>query len=157
MRAALVALALIARGTAEVTNPNFVSAYSAHATQLRSDLLAAYDKVAPPTSTRHVNYSEAGTDVELNVRFYKLDSVDVSTGRVSLKVWFRLRWRDTRLSWQPEAYGGITLVRFQGASFAMPEDSEIWLPDVTPYNTVRALMETLRLRTADRPLLRSRA
>lgn len=43
------------------------------------------------------------------------------------KVWFRLRWKDTRLSWDPAGYGGITEVRFAAASFSMPEDTEIWL------------------------------
>lgn len=138
-------LLLLALGSAiaTVTNPNFKASYTSHATKLRSDLLANYDKGSPPTSTRAVSYSEAGTDVELNLRFYKLDSVEVSTGRAAFKVWFRLRWSDTRLRWDPAAYGGITEVRFQGASFSMPEDTEIWLPDVTAYNTVSGLMHSL--------------
>lgn len=126
-----------------VTNPNYLAAYTSHATALRAALLANYDKGAPPTSQRAVDYSEAGTDVQLNVRFYKLDEVNVASGTISYKVWFRLRWIDSRLAWDPAQYGGITEVRFQGASYSAPEDSEIWLPDVTPYNAVTGLMNSL--------------
>ena len=59
-----------------------------------------------------------------------------------LKVWLRTYWTDTRLAWNPADYGGITTVPFTAQSFSAPEDSEIWLPDVTPYNSLTGLMST---------------
>ena len=59
-----------------------------------------------------------------------------TTGQMDAKVWWRMWWTDERLSWNESDYGGITKVQFNAASFALPEDSEIWLPDVQPYNII---------------------
>lgn len=81
----VLAVGLLAPATvAAVTNPNYNAQYTSHATLLRSALLANYDKGAPPTSTRAVDYSEAGTDVQLNLRIYKLEGVEMSTGRIDV-------------------------------------------------------------------------
>ena len=59
-----------------------------------------------PSSNRTVTYSDAGTDDGLQIRFFKVDSIDVPSGVMSLKVWFRLSWTDTRLSWN-ESFSSI--------------------------------------------------
>ena len=84
-------------------------------------------------SIRQVNYSAAGTDVKMQLRFFKALSVESAEGLLSIKVWLRMQWSDLRLSWNPADYGGITTVQFHASSFATPEDSEIWLPDITAY------------------------
>ena len=122
--------------------PDFSASYTAYATQLRGDLLQNYDQVVPPTSIRKVPYSQAGTDVGMQLRFYKVRAVSANEGSASLKVWWRMWWNDTRLSWDPAAYGGIKAVSFNAASFATPGDSEIWLPDATPYNAIQGPMHT---------------
>ena len=50
-------------------------------------------------------------------------------------VWLRLLWKDTRLSWNPDDYGGVTYTHFEGSTFGGGmAGREIWLPDITPYN-----------------------
>ena len=61
---------------------------------------------------------------------------------VVLKVWWRMQWSDLRLAWDPASYGNVTEIRFNAASFSMPEDTEIWLPDITVYNAMEGLMKS---------------
>jgi len=57
-------------------------------TKLRDDLLGGYDVNSPPISNRFnkkdlsmaANFSDAGTDVQLQMRVLKLDSIDVAGG-----------------------------------------------------------------------------
>ena len=121
-----ICLLLVARPfAAEAASPNAQASYWAHATYLRGDLLSSYDKAVPPSSVRTAGYSQAGTDVQLQVRFFKVQQVTTTEGRMALKVWLRMWWSDLRLSWDPAAYGGITQVKFNAASFSLPEDTEI--------------------------------
>ena len=53
---------------------SFTKSYSHHATALRAHLLDGYDKAVPPTSVREDNYSKAGVDVALQLRFFKARS-----------------------------------------------------------------------------------
>ena len=48
--------------------PNALQTYTGYATTLRAALLANYDKAVAPTSIRTVSYSQAGTDVHLQMR-----------------------------------------------------------------------------------------
>ena len=50
------------------------------------------------------------------------------------KVYVRFLRYDTRLSWDPAAYGNITSTHFRGMHATNAENSEIWLPDVQLYN-----------------------
>ena len=58
---------------------------------LREHLLSGYDKSVPPPSERANNYSRAGVDVAMQLRFFKVESVMAADGRMTLKVWMRLR------------------------------------------------------------------
>ena len=52
------------------------SQYTKFATKLADDLIGPnsnYNKVIPPESVRDNNYSRAGTDVSLQLRFFKVD------------------------------------------------------------------------------------
>ena len=95
-------------------SPNFNVTYSEWMTQLRHDKLSnpndkfGYDRSVPPVSSRLFNYSAAGTDVRIQMRWYKLENVDIESGTLSAKIWFRMAWTDARLSWNPADYGGIT-------------------------------------------------
>ena len=87
--------------------------YTPTASRLRADLLQAYDKFTPPTATRTAESgttSRAGTDVGLQVRFFKVQEVRANEGVMRLKVWVRMEWSDTRLAWDPAAYDGIEQV-----------------------------------------------
>ena len=100
-----VGVALLGVVTGQTFEPNYSANYTYWASRLHEDLLAQYVKSQPPTSTRLVNYSAAGTDVGVHIRFYKIDHVAAAEGKMRLKVWLRTYWQDTRLSWAPADYG----------------------------------------------------
>jgi len=144
----MLLLAALALGPLGSLPPNRQRNYSAYAAQLHNDLLATYVRSQPPISDRDpamfdVYKSQAGTDVSVQVRFFKLEAVEAAFGRMRIKVWWRMKWQDQRLKWDPADYGGISEVRFFASSFSDPETSEIWLPDITPYNAADGLMATL--------------
>ena len=137
---------------------NMMYEYSSHASRLNWDLLlnGGYNKHIPPASNRSLAAvpvahdstdtqaarpttmrslgSMAGTDVKLQLRFYKIESVDTSTGHMHFKVWLRQKWRDDRLAWDPKAYGNVTHTYFLAVGHNKPEETEIWVPDLTIYN-----------------------
>ena len=121
---------------------NILANYTEYATRLHEDLLSDYQKVVPPRSVRTSNYSAAGTDVHLQIRFFKVDSVDPASGKLRLKVWWRMSWSDLRLSWAPEQYGDVRELKFHANDITDPETTEIWLPDFTPYNSAEGLMHS---------------
>ena len=68
-------------GGALLLGPDFKADAPLWSAQLRSDLLGAktHDRRVPPTSDRAAfgtTYSEAGTDVAMQVRFFKVDRQD---------------------------------------------------------------------------------
>jgi hypothetical protein len=82
--------------------------------------------------------------VALQLRFFKVESVLAADGRMTLKVWMRTSWTDERLRWNPDEWGGVTQLHFLGASLpAGAEVTEIWLPDVQPYNAFTGIHNTL--------------
>ena len=122
---------------------NDAYSYTGFAERLNSDLLAGkqgvpYNKHIPPTSNRTNTLlsggSQAGTDVNLQLRVYKIDSVDAATAHMKLKVWLRLSWVDERLSWNPEDYGNVTSTYFLATGQNKGEETQIWVPDLTIYN-----------------------
>lgn len=135
--------ALVCHVAVAAPQPIFGRHHTTQATRLREDLLRGYDKIVPPPSQRAVNYSQAGTEVALSIRFFKVISVKVAEGQMQLKVWMRTRWTDERLSWDPHSYGNVTMVHFMAHALTVPESSEIWLPDVKPYNSNQAIESTL--------------
>eukprot|EP00966_Prymnesium_polylepis_P281060 6493607-Prymnesium_polylepis.1 len=62
----------------------------------------------------------------------------------------RMYWEDQRLMWNESdpRWEGITKVPFLGASYDAPEASEIWLPDITPYNAIHGLSLSFEPATA---------
>ena len=63
--------------------------------------------------------------------------------QLRLKVWLRLLWRDDRLRWDPAEYGGLTETFFLGQDITNTEVTEIWLPDIQPYNALEGFVHTL--------------
>lgn len=127
---------------------NFRTGANLNMARLRSDLLGApgFDKNVPPESNRcasGVCYSNAGTDVDLQIRFFKVQAVEAASGSMRLKVWVRMAWTDTRLAWNETAYGGISTAYFSCGSFVGAEDNEIWIPDLQPYNGLVGTVNTL--------------
>ena len=115
-----------------------------HAARLRADILERpeVDRLVPPTSMRDNSSLSSGTDVGLNLRIFKTKTVSSAEGLIQLKVWVRMQWSDARMAWNRSQYGGLSHVYFQGESYAGAETSEIWIPDITPYNGLYGLSQT---------------
>ena len=66
-------------------HPNFQQSFSSHASALHSHLLSSYSPAIAPSSPRDVNASSAaGTDVSMQIRFFKVNTIDAAHGKVSL-------------------------------------------------------------------------
>ena len=129
-------LLLLYLSMARASGVTHEEAFTQVSTALRAHLLANQDKSVPPTSTRvrrPGNQSQAGTDVSMEMRFFKIDFVDPSTGSMQVKVWMRLQWYDTRLSWDR----GTWNVSYIYVNHPQREEPEIWTPDITAYNERR--------------------
>ena len=124
-------------GTAGV-NPNMEYEFSAYATLLQAHLLGntSYNPKVPPTSIRITTDSQAGTDVKVQLRIFKIESLDQSAGQLKLKVWLRFWWHDLRLSWDPADFGGITETQMKDSG------TDVWVPDVMPYNSLETMGNT---------------
>ena len=116
--------------------------------KLRQDILGRpyFNRIVAPTSDRKstgTDYSDAGTDVFMQIRFFKVQTVNAAEGWMRLKVWMRMGWKDTRLAWDPNDYSGLDTTCFQGDNMGGSEVSEIWIPDVQPYNANNGIILTL--------------
>ena len=128
---------------------------SYHATdwsaRLRADTKnqANWDPITPPRSDRSQtvdeqgHYSAAGTDVNVQVRFFKVENINLAEGSMRIKIWMRMRWTDDRLSWNESAYGGITETLYRVDNSMGSMASEIWVPDLQPYNAITGFVQSL--------------
>lgn len=99
--------------------------YTTDTTALRRILLDGYDKTVPPVDS----------PVELQIRFFKIESIEARISVMRLKLWLRYYWTDKRLSWVPSEHGGVRKIYFAAKAVTDPEITEIWVPDITPYNS----------------------
>ena len=138
-------LLLIVPSAASELSPNLRADANLHAAHLRRDILNrdTFDRLAPPTSIRASPSSASGTDVGIQIRFFKVQEVVAAKGSMRLKVWVRMTWSDTRLAWNESEYGGLTTTYFQGEQYAGAETAEIWTPDISAYNADVGLVFTL--------------
>ena len=119
--------------------------------KLRAAKLGAsnFDAIVPPTSNRALttnsagHYSSSGTDVKVGIRFFKVESVNTAQASMRLKVWVRMSWKDERLGWSPASFGGLTKAYYRADQSIGSEASEIWLPDLQPYNALGSFVQTL--------------
>jgi hypothetical protein len=141
-----VLILLLLRACTASFAPDFTANATLVGERLRQDILSrpGFSRVMPPTSGREaVDYSAAGTDVFMQVRFFKVQSIAIAEGTMNLKVWMRMQWVDKRLAWDPEEYENVTFTYFQGHMYGGAEESEIWVPDVQHYNANQGLVNTL--------------
>jgi hypothetical protein len=141
----LLAAVCAVAGTSSFTGDNSYN-YTAHATRLNRHLLNDYDMHVPPMSWRTnttAAKSAAGTDVSMQIRFYKIESVEAARGHMNLKVWLRYSWHDDRLSWDPADFGGATSTYFLAVGHNKPEETKIWVPDLAVYNLAAGINDEL--------------
>lgn len=116
--------------------------------QLRQDILAEYDRGAFPFEDVWRNQTTSnrlGLEVEIGINFHRVFKVEVTSSVADLIVWFRQRWKDPRLAWDPEDYGGLKTAWFWVGSGTGPggETSEIWTPDMEMWNLETSLSISL--------------
>ncbi len=115
--------------------------YSYNVGLLMTELLfnRSYNSKVPPTSMRDMKNGEGllakGTDVQVQLKIFKVESLDQSAGHLKLKVWFRMYWSDLRLSWDPADFNGIEETQLN-------DKGDVWLPDVQPYNSLEQISST---------------
>ena len=107
--------------------------YTAAASHLRRTLLTGYDKTVPPVDS----------PVELQIRFFKIESIEARISVMRLKVWLRYYWTDSRLTWEPSEHGNVQKIYFAAKAVTDPELSEVWVPDLAPYNSKIGIDATL--------------
>eukprot|EP00740_Mantoniella_antarctica_P026384 CAMPEP_0198704698 /NCGR_PEP_ID=MMETSP1468-20131203/390039_1 /TAXON_ID=1461545 /ORGANISM="Mantoniella sp, Strain CCMP1436" /LENGTH=356 /DNA_ID=CAMNT_0044463523 /DNA_START=879 /DNA_END=1945 /DNA_ORIENTATION=- len=75
-------------------------------------------------------------NVAVGVYFYSLGQLDELAGTVAMSLWQRISWKDPNLVWNASAYGGV--------KWLTVNEEEIWVPDVTIYNTVGITQEEIQ-------------
>ena len=133
----LAHLTLAALGT---YGPNFGPEYSSYAAGIQNELAAKPIGQIPKgdrSSGPYGHLTATGTDVTVQVRFYKVFSVSEATGIMSLKVWLRLNWKDQRLAWNESLHGNVGNIKMNAGNPTDPS-SGIWTPDLTLYNNAGA-------------------
>lgn len=78
------------------------------------------------------------------MNIYGIKDVDTIASKAVIGCSLRYSWRDSRLLWDPEKFGGIETTRM----FTDPETNKdfIWLPDIEGYqNAESKLFDGLRM------------
>uniref|UniRef100_A0A1I7XPJ2 Neur_chan_LBD domain-containing protein n=1 Tax=Heterorhabditis bacteriophora TaxID=37862 RepID=A0A1I7XPJ2_HETBA len=78
---------------------------------------------------RPVENSSLPLVVKIKLFLQQILDVDEKNQLVSINAWLSYTWKDYKLRWDPDHYGGIQDVRFPGGS------DHIWKPDILLYNS----------------------
>lgn len=99
--------------------------------------------VVPPDS----EVPGQGLQVELQLRIFKIITVDMTSSTLRLQAWQRLQWKDSRLAWNPSEWNGVTEIRavpgIHTGGAADAPDNHIWEPRLHHYNSAVHPDETL--------------
>ena len=82
--------------------------------QLKGTLLKEYDRSTPPPAAV----------VRLEFSLWQIISLSTQTQELAIKGWWRMYWKDTRLSWDQDSNNISSLTLFADA---------IWMPDAMVY------------------------
>jgi len=91
------------------------------AKRLYDDLLSNYNKLVRPVE----NTSDHLT-VRIKLKLSQLIDVNLKNQIMTTNLWVEQFWRDYKLKWDPDEYGGVTQLH-------VPSD-HIWRPDIVLYN-----------------------
>lgn len=76
----------------------------ADVSRLRAHILnqgSKIDSIVPPPQ----DVDGVGLPVKMQIRVFKIISVDMPTATMRLQVWRRMKWKDTRLAWNETEFG----------------------------------------------------
>jgi len=91
------------------------------AKRLYDDLLSNYNKLVRPVQ----NTTDPLT-VRIKLKLSQLIDVNLKNQIMTTNLWVEQFWRDYKLKWEPEEYGGVKQLH-------VPSD-HIWRPDIVLYN-----------------------
>ncbi|XP_071084850.1 neuronal acetylcholine receptor subunit alpha-10-like [Haliotis cracherodii] len=76
---------------------------------------------------RPVKSANASVVVTIYPIFLSIDNINEAANTLTTRLILFQQWTDSRLTWKPSEYGGVTSVRLPSL--------RVWLPDIVPYNT----------------------
>ena len=104
-----------------------------YAAALKAKLLENYVKeIAPPRFG-----TERGVRVAVQLSLSQLSDVNVARQEVEFYSWWRHSWRDPRLQWDPDDWGGVAELSFVGRG----EHQEAWMPDDLVYEATSSVYQ----------------
>ena len=106
--------------TQEVENEKV---YQSAENVLQRTLIEGYNRRARPVK----NY-DSTVNMTFSASLYQLVEFNAKAETMTTLIWQRIQWKDEMLSWNPEDHGGIDVLRYSL--------SDLWVPDILPYNEV---------------------
>ncbi|KAG8179116.1 hypothetical protein JTE90_000150 [Oedothorax gibbosus] len=92
---------------------------------LKRDLFENYDKQVRPIKDPH-----AAMELQVSLSPIMIRDVDVKHQSLALDSWMLMKWHDDYLTWDPEVYNDIKILRVPS--------TEIWKPDLALYSASSA-------------------
>ncbi|KAH8056862.1 Neurotransmitter-gated ion-channel [Aureococcus anophagefferens] len=92
----------------------------------------AVKEIAPPRFG-----TERGVRVAVQLSLSQLSDVNVARQEVEFYSWWRHSWRDPRLQWDPDDWGGVAELSFVGRG----EHQEAWMPDDLVYEATSSVYQ----------------
>ncbi|ELK27606.1 Neuronal acetylcholine receptor subunit alpha-5 [Myotis davidii] len=125
---------LFCPSTPGLAEPFFVAK---HEDSLFKDLFQDYERWVRPVE--HLNDK---ISIKFGLAISQLVDVDEKNQLMTTNVWLKQEWRDVKLRWNPEDYGGIRAIR-------VPSDS-LWTPDIVLFDNADGRFEGARTKTVVR-------
>ncbi|XP_014305555.1 neuronal acetylcholine receptor subunit alpha-5-like, partial [Myotis lucifugus] len=108
-------------GDEMVTGPAEPFFVAKHEDSLFKDLFQDYERWVRP-----VERLDDKIGIKFGLAISQLVDVDEKNQLMTTNVWLKQEWRDVKLRWNPEDYGGIRAIR-------VPSDA-LWTPDIVLFD-----------------------
>ena len=105
---------LVSMNTRAESAPRADTSKAALTSQLKATLLKDYDRSTPPPAAV----------VRLEYSLWQIISLSTQTQELVIKGWWRMYWKDTRLSWVQDSNNISSLTLFA---------DDVWMPDAMVY------------------------
>nr|KAF6409372.1 cholinergic receptor nicotinic alpha 5 subunit [Rousettus aegyptiacus] len=119
---------------AGLAEPSFIAK---HEDSLFKDLLQDYERWVRPVE--HLNDK---IKIKFGLAISQLVDVDEKNQLMTTNVWLKQEWKDVKLRWNPDDYGGIKVIR-------VPSDS-LWTPDIVLFDNADGRFEGASTKTVVR-------